>query len=253
VLPAFITTAASPFLGMQLTLMVQLVGIIGTFFAFDIIDGNVRLRDWEKLFGFLVAVLGVGVDNIGAFRGETPITGKWIIFMISVFVSGIGFALQSKCNNVLAQDLGSPARAAMVSALVSLVAGMPVVLWIWLGEDVPLRIDPSLWWLWILAGAQSALYIGSMAILPKLLGFTTSYMLILAAKLITSTFVDAFGLVGTVMPVSWSRLLSLALVLLGASTFNSTCGSSSKKAAGVVDDLEKLEASLCDTEPRKVI
>merc|ERR1719424_208625 len=52
-----------------------------------------------------------------------------------------------------------------------------------------------------------------MAYLPKLLGFTTSYLTTLAAKLGTSAFVDQVGWAGKVVPATLPRMISLLLVI----------------------------------------
>lgn len=87
-----------------------------------------------------------------------------------------------------------------------------------------MTLDTWYWPLWLVAGFQSAFYIGSMAILPKLLGFTTSYLVVLAAKLVCSTVIDQLGLAGKVVKVSAERIVSLLLVFVGAGLFNAPLG-----------------------------
>lgn len=217
----FITVSAAPILGVQLMLMIQMIGLLGTFFLIDICLGSVKLSDWQKPVGFSIALLGVAIDNLSMFSDTSEITSSWMLHFVGTFLSGVGYALQARCNGALAEDLGGPARAASVSAVVNIVAGAPIILWIAFSLEVPVTLDLWLWPLWLVAGFQSAFYIGSMAMLPKILGFTTCYLAVLSSKLVCSSFVDEFGLGGKVVEITWNRIVSLAVVILGSFIFNS--------------------------------
>lgn len=238
----FITVSATPLLGAQVVLMVQLVGVLGTFFVLDILNGTVKLRHWHKPVGFFVAIIGVGVDNLSMFTDSATIDASWIFHFVGTFLSGVGYGLQAKCNGALAEDVGGPARAAMVSAAVNIVASVPISIYIAVGQDVPLTLNTWLWPLWFVAGFQSAFYIGSMAILPSLLGFTTSYLAVLSSKLVCSTFVDEFGLSGKVVKVTYFRVISLLLVLSGAYVFNAC----DRKEARDIEPIESADAENAD-------
>jgi len=238
----FITVSATPLLGVQLMLTVQLLGILMTFFVLDILEGTVRWSDWHKHFGFATVVLGVAIDNLSALEGTQRISSSWIFHFLGTLFSGIGYALQAKCNKALAQDVGGSARAAMVSAAVSFIAGVPIAVYLTYDRDVPLTLDAHLWPFWILAGSQSAFYILSMATLPKCLGFTFSYLAILCSKLSFSALADELALSGTRVPLSVNRVLSLLLVIVGAYAFNA-CG---RQGSFAVDDDSSKSTALLD-------
>lgn len=243
----FVTVSATPLLGVQVVITMQLLGILVTFFMFDILDGTVKFGDWQKPLGFTIAVLGVAMDNLSIFQTTQHINADWIFHFAGTFLSGVGYALQAKCNGALAQDIGGPARAAMVSAAVNFTAGVPIAFYIAYGRGVPLTLDASLWPLWPLAGLQSAFYIGSMAVLPKLLGFTTCYLAVLSSKLVSSSLADELALSGTQVPVTMNRAVALLFVMVGAYIFNA-CGKQGPptRDAAVVDADEVEKALLIE-------
>jgi len=120
-LPTFITIAAGAVLGSQLVLITQLAALLGTFLLFDIYDGKVRLSNYPQLLGFAVVLVGVGKMGVGSdISSDSRLEAAIMLFIVAI--SGVGYALQAKCNGELARDLGSPVRATMVSAMVFIVA-----------------------------------------------------------------------------------------------------------------------------------
>jgi uncharacterized membrane protein YdcZ (DUF606 family) len=183
------------------------------------VDGMVKLSEYPKVLALLVIFTGVFLESFGS--GKSASGGfQALILLPLVAVTGIGFALQSKCNNALAEDLGSSARATVVSACVNLFCSVPINLYIYFGLDVSPSVHKDYWYLWIVAGFQSAFYVGSMAYIPRVLGFTRCYVITLTAKLSVSLFIDSEGLSGEIVPVTVSRVAALIIVLLGSIVFN---------------------------------
>jgi len=215
-----------------MVLITQLGALMTTFLAMDILDGRVSLADCMKALGLLVVFIGIGLDSLGHGNSTGSGFGLQGVFLLAmVAVSGVGYGLQARCNGGLAEDVGSGARATMISAAVNILCSLPIDCWIFWGKRVSPTFDVSLWYLWLVAGFQSAFYIGSMAYLPKVLGFTTCYVVTLSAKLLTSLVVDDFGLTGSIVPITFARTASVVCVVSGAIIFNSrqTSGSSSSE------------------------
>lgn len=218
-LPAFFTIPAGHLLGTQAVLVVQLAALLTTFFIIDLVDGRVKLTELVKVGELILIFGGVVLENVG---GKSGVAGsiQAVVMLLLVALTGIGYAVQSKCNNALSQVLGSTARATIVSACVNLLCAVPIDLYIGFGLNIAPSFDTRLWYLWVVAGLQSAFYIGSMAYLTGVLGFTSCYVITLVAKLSSSLAVDAKGLSGEVVPVSVPRVLALIIVLLGSVVFN---------------------------------
>jgi uncharacterized membrane protein YdcZ (DUF606 family) len=227
-LPGFFTISAGSMLGTQTVLVVQLASSLVASFIIDCVDGTVAITNYVKIVSLVVIVGGVALENSGGMSLSGGASA--IISLALVALSGIGYALQSKCNTALGNDLGSPARATIVSACVFIVLSLPIDAYLLWGKHVYPMLNPKFWYLWILAGFQSAFYIGSYAYLPKVLGFTSCFVLELVSKMTTSLAIDASGLTGERIPVTAIRICSLAVVLAGAVAHNLTCSRSNDEA-----------------------
>lgn len=218
-IPVFFAISASSVLGSQVVLIVQLAALLASFFIFDLKDGRVRLNDVTKLPALLIIFSGVLLENVDHGVSISGSVEEFAMLGL-VAVSGIGFAIQSKCNSALAEDLGSAFRASVVSSLVHVVASVPVELYILFWCHVPVSLSVNRWYCWLAAGLQSAFYITSMAYLPKVLGFTKCYVISSVAKMVASLIIDAKGLMGQTIPVSTLRVCALIIVLMGSVVFN---------------------------------
>lgn len=241
-LPAFSVVAAGSMMGSQVVLVVQLATLLTTFFVIDVMDGRVRLREHAKVAALLVIFGGTWLESGGSKTGGMSGGFEAIVMLTLVAISGVGFALQSKCNNALAEDVGSAARASVLSACVNTLVSIPICLFIYFGLNVPVSFSLSSRYLWLAAGFQSAFYVGSMAYLPKALGFTRCYVITLVAKMVTSLVVDACGMVGEPIPLSALRVCALLAVLLGAVIFNS-CGNSKDKVVDKARNYNTIDQS----------
>mmetsp|Transcript_141661 Transcript_141661/g.249918 ORF Transcript_141661/g.249918 Transcript_141661/m.249918 type:complete len:344 (+) Transcript_141661:39-1070(+) len=239
-LPSFFTTSAGALLGSQVVLVVQLAGLLTTFYLCDLMDEKVRLKDYAKSLALLVIFVGVFLDADGT-GGSMVDSFAAIAMIFLVAVTGVGFALSSKCNSALADDLGSAPRASVISACVNTLFSVPINLYIYFGCNIAFSIDTRSWYWWLATGFQSAFYTGSMAYLPKTLGFTRCYVITLAAKMVTSLFIDAYGLTGESISVSFKRVCALMFVSVGAIWFNVSNKDAAKSGNYAVVDQESTQ------------
>jgi uncharacterized membrane protein YdcZ (DUF606 family) len=249
-LPAFFTIRAGSVLGSQLVLVAILAALLSTYFILDLVDGRIKLDEYSRIVALLFIFGGVACENLSKAGGGLAGSMKAISLLFTVMIAGVGFALQSRCNSALSESVGSTPRAAVITAVVSLTFSVPIHLYIFFGCNIAPTIDTSQWYLWLLAGFQSAFYTGSQAYLPKVLGFTSAYAVTLVGQLVTSLIVDINGLTGEAVPLSITRVVALCAVLIGSITFNA-CGPpkkdniyiSVKEAVDLDDSSEKFVSS----------
>jgi bacterial/archaeal transporter family-2 protein len=131
------------------------------------------------------------------------------------FLAGAMLPVQFGINAQLADWVGSPLRATLVSfgvGTVALLAATLVFVRGWPGGE---RLGEAPWWVW-LGGLLGAFYVlGSVVTAPKL-GAATLVAVILAGQAVASLLVDHFGWVGfEENPVTPGRLVGMALVAVG--------------------------------------
>ena len=136
-------------------------------------------------------------------------------YLLFGFAAGAMLPVQFGINAQLAEWVGSPLRATLVSFVVgtlALAAAMLVVARGWPSVD---RLGDAPWWVW-LGGLLGAFYVlGSVVTAPKL-GAATLVAVILAGQAVASLAVDHFGWVGfEENPVTPGRLAGMALVAAG--------------------------------------
>jgi uncharacterized membrane protein YdcZ (DUF606 family) len=223
-----------------------------TALVFDIRRGQVSMLDWWRIVGLVVVLGGTAVDELstGSIAESFGSTTIWL--MLGVFLAGRGFAFQAKCNRRLSCDLGSPYRATAFSAIVATACNLPICAGIHSDLGVDLGFDMVDWALWAFVGLQSAFYIGSLAVLPDTLGYTASYLALLAGKLVSSSLVDAVGLTGHVVPFTAWRGASLALVLVGATLFSARRPKSTPSVDEAAEVMLDLLVSPCGPQDASV-
>eukprot|EP00747_Dinoflagellata_sp_TGD_P049000 gnl/TRDRNA2_/TRDRNA2_145949_c1_seq1.p1 gnl/TRDRNA2_/TRDRNA2_145949_c1~~gnl/TRDRNA2_/TRDRNA2_145949_c1_seq1.p1 ORF type:complete len:340 (-),score=34.41 gnl/TRDRNA2_/TRDRNA2_145949_c1_seq1:40-1059(-) len=223
-IPSFFTIPAARQLGTEAVLIVQLAAQLATFFVLDLLDGRLTMAEYVKIVALIIIFGGAVLEHVdGIFIDVTVYS---LVSFLIVAISGCGFALQSKCNTALALDVGNSARATIVSAGIYVVFSLPIQIYILCGRHVYPRLNFAYWDYWLFAGFQSAFYIGSYAFLPKILGFTTCYVITLVAKLFTGLVIDASGLEGEIIAISFTRVIAMVIVLAGAIVYNVKCGTS---------------------------
>jgi uncharacterized membrane protein YdcZ (DUF606 family) len=189
--------------------------------VFDLHHGSLKLHEVWRLGGFGLVALGVTLETLG--RSDSSGVGNPVLTMVllaGVFMTGGGYALQAKCTSRLARDVGTTFRATAINALVNTLASLPLDAVICWGLGKPAVLSWLDWPFWLFVGFQSAFYIGSLAALPSVLGYTASFLILNVGKLASSTVIDALGVTGTVVPVDWLRCLCLVFSLAGTALFS---------------------------------
>jgi transporter family-2 protein len=136
-------------------------------------------------------------------------------FVLFGIAAGAMLPFQAGINAQLAEYLGSPLRAALVSFAVGLLVLVPVVALFVRGLPSAERVGAAPWWVW-LGGALGAFYVaGSITSAPKL-GAVTLIGVILAGQALASLVVDHYGMVGfEEHPATLGRVAGLALIAVG--------------------------------------
>eukprot|EP00927_Polykrikos_kofoidii_P076387 TRINITY_DN7341_c0_g1_i3.p1 TRINITY_DN7341_c0_g1~~TRINITY_DN7341_c0_g1_i3.p1 ORF type:complete len:377 (-),score=47.71 TRINITY_DN7341_c0_g1_i3:197-1273(-) len=231
----FCTVSGSAILGTQVVLLLQLCAMFGCALLFDFIDGKVSCANTGRLGGFLVVLAGAALDAFSPAKaakdsGSDDTSDRFgleaIAVILGVAVSGIGYALQARCNGALADDVGSMMRASAICALVSFVVCLPLETYFYFDKKALFYFSVDDWPFWLFGGFQNSFYVASLAVLPQKLGFTTSYLALLLGKLVASSITDELGLGGKVIHFSIFRLASVSLVLCGTALFSGAFTSS---------------------------
>jgi transporter family-2 protein len=138
-----------------------------------------------------------------------------LLYLAFGFAAGAMLPFQFGINAQLAQWLGSPVRATLVSFVVGTLALLLVTLLFVRGWPASDRITGAPWWVWA-GGLLGAFYVlGSVVTAPKL-GAATLVAVILAGQAVASLLVDHFGWVGFEKnPVTPGRLAGMGLVGAG--------------------------------------
>jgi bacterial/archaeal transporter family-2 protein len=141
-----------------------------------------------------------------------PMLAAFVLFGLA---AGAMLPFQAGVNAQLAEYLGSPLRAALVSFVVGTLALLVVVALFVRGLPASDRIGAAPWWTWI-GGALGAFYVaGSITAAPRL-GAVTLIGVILAGQAVASLVVDHFGMVGfDEHPATLGRIAGLGLIALG--------------------------------------
>jgi len=229
-LPAFGVLVAVPVLGIQLALLVVLCAHLVTTLILDEIEGRCQSAPSKRLLAVALVLFGAALDSIKRQQSVDPqladlessrsllkdaLTNLFYIAMTALV--GVGYTLQAKCNGRLAKDLGSPACATAVSAMVNLVASVPILWFLCncLGKwPVFLAGD---WPQFVFAALQSAFYIGTISVVPERIGYTSSFMAIQCGSLVVSSIVDSMGVLGVSSGVAFNvwRVAAIHFVFAG--------------------------------------
>ncbi len=131
------------------------------------------------------------------------------------FVGGCVLAFQIGMNHKLGATMGN----IQWGVFFSFVLGTLVILILQLAIKAPtpdfsgLASMPKYAWF---GGALGAFYVLMITVIAPRIGFAVAFALVVAGQLCSSLFIDHFGIMGaTKSPISFSKLLGIALVLLG--------------------------------------
>ena len=149
-----------------------------------------------------------------AFSRECERVATWPYYLFAI-AAGAMLPIQFGINAQLANWVGSPLRATLVSFAVGTAVLLVATLLFARGLTGGRELGGAPWWVW-LGGFLGAFYVlGSVVTAPKL-GAAALFAFILAGQALASLAVDHFGWVGfEESPVTPGRLLGLALVAAG--------------------------------------
>ena len=143
------------------------------------------------------------------------ISAQLLLFIPLTLGIGIALTIQTAINSQLREYLNSPLQAALLSFLVGTILLAILVFFQPVGKPGFATFVQLPWYLWL--GGFLGVYAISLSIYaaPKL-GFLTLSGLIIFGQLVTSMFLDHFGLLGTEKtPVNWQRLLGGVVIFIG--------------------------------------
>ncbi len=128
---------------------------------------------------------------------------------------GASLVVQIGLNASMRTHVGSAAGAAFVNFAVGTVA---LALYA-VATRAPIPSGAQLagvpWWAWM-GGLFGACYVAASTVLGPLLGGAAFVALVVAGQMLTSLYIDHYGLLGFAQrPVDFVRLLGAALVVVG--------------------------------------
>lgn len=138
---------------------------------------------------------------------------------IATVIAGAAVSLQPAFNGQLADHLGSPLRAALVSfsagvLTLSVVVG---VLTARAGLPSAERITSTPLHLWVVGGVLGALFVSTAAWATPKIGAGAFFATLIASQLAAALVIDHFGLIGLeARPATLIRVAGVALLIAGA-------------------------------------
>lgn len=137
------------------------------------------------------------------------------LYLLLALLAGAMMPTQAATNNKMAAFVDSPVLAAFISFFVGTVAlfiyvvasGTP------LGNIVSAKDAPPVAWV---GGLLGAFFVTAAVTLVPRLGVAMTFSVIIAGQMIVTLIIDHFGLLGIeVKPISWPRILGIALITGG--------------------------------------
>eukprot|EP00746_Dinoflagellata_sp_MGD_P146975 gnl/MRDRNA2_/MRDRNA2_79376_c0_seq1.p1 gnl/MRDRNA2_/MRDRNA2_79376_c0~~gnl/MRDRNA2_/MRDRNA2_79376_c0_seq1.p1 ORF type:complete len:383 (+),score=60.23 gnl/MRDRNA2_/MRDRNA2_79376_c0_seq1:134-1282(+) len=237
-LPSFVTTPAAQVLGLQLVLMLLLLGMVGAAIVFDVQARQLHLGAMHTA-GLVLLFTGVLIELLDAIPMVSGHLVEVVLYVVACFSVGVLFAVQSKMNVRLSQDLGSSFRSATWSNATAFAVGVLLLLCVRYIFLVKYEYKMQQWWIWLLVGMQSAFYALTLATLPKMLGYSSMFVLVLSGKLASSAVADTLGAFQPAVPLSILRCASVGTMLIGAILYSSPKSSSDQEDASNADVLPR--------------
>jgi transporter family-2 protein len=137
-----------------------------------------------------------------------------LLLILFAVVGGLFLPIQAGTNTRLAQFVGGPVRASMVSFGVGTIVLLVVVLLFYRSGAVHARQAP--WWAW-LGGFLGAFYVTATVVVPVRIGAAPFFGILVAAQLVMGLAIDKFGLIGfPERGVSPGRIVGAVLLVAGA-------------------------------------
>ena len=241
--PAVASIPASLALGVQGAMLAMMAGQTLCALALDVwFERSVRLGPW-LIAGIVVVMAGIAVDEYGvAIALSTDEPGvffskpEWIVlkaradpdgfdvrdvlYIAVCALAGAGCAVQSLCIHHLASDLRSDLRATLVLRCIAELVLLPIAALVWVSGVAPQVRFAEDWYIWLLCGAQDALFYLCVTLLARHLRYTPLFLCVLLGNLVCSSVIDDIGLVVQQVPFSWARGVALVMVVLGGGFYS---------------------------------
>ncbi|MFP4520060.1 MAG: DMT family transporter [Oceanicaulis sp.] len=138
---------------------------------------------------------------------------------IATVIAGAAVSLQPAFNGQLADHLGSPFRAALVSFSAGVLTLSVVVGLMTMRAGLPSwdKVNATPLHLWIAGGMLGALFVSTAAWATPKIGAGAFFATLIAAQLAAALIIDHLGLVGLdIKPATPVRVAGVILLIIGA-------------------------------------
>ncbi len=135
-------------------------------------------------------------------------------FLVLAFVAGGGLPVQAGINVRLADWVGGPIRAALISFSVGTVVLFLLALVATRGVVATDRLEQIPWWAW-LGGAVGAGYVASTVAAAPRLGALNLFAAVIFGQLVCAVLLDHFGVLYREHHLNAGRAAGLALLAAG--------------------------------------
>lgn len=224
-LPGALTIVASQFLGLGVTQMLLKLSTLSTALLVDSFGGDLRYGLAQRLGGTSLVLLGAGLGVWASdFTFDDGATNFCTLFVYAagVWAAGAGFVIQAQfASPALPSGPGAPpvseveTSTACAVQLGSAAVQLPLILCSSLLNPGlgSFQIHEQDVWLWLFAGTQTALYLRSMQIVPKKIGFSATFTLSLCGQMCSACLIDTYS---GATAISNLKISGLGFVVIGA-------------------------------------
>lgn len=138
-------------------------------------------------------------------------SGGWIA-AIAMLLAGMGIPVMALLNGAFGLRFGPPSAAVLTFGVALAVAAMVALL----QGGQPVRAVIAAPWYMVLPGLVVAFYMLSITHFGPIIGLGTAVILVVLGQVVCAVILDHLGVMGLPqVPVSWSRLAGIALIVLG--------------------------------------
>lgn len=140
--------------------------------------------------------------------------GEGVRHAALMFAAGMGVPLLAALNAALGQRIGSPVAAGAIMFAVAFACALAVL--VVTGQGSALARASGQPPVLFLAGLLMVFYLLSITFVAPHFGLGNAILFVLLGQIVSSTLIDATGLMGlAARPVSATRLLGLAVMAVG--------------------------------------
>ena len=137
------------------------------------------------------------------------------MLILFALVAGMLVPIQAVLNTKMGRALGDPVFAALISFSVGTVSLFIYALVVQMDWGAIRQASGLPWMVWA-AGCLGAVFVAATVILTPKLGAALTFSLMVAGQLFMAVLMDHFGALGIqVQPMSWMRLVGIALITAG--------------------------------------